>query len=172
MKHPTEFIIFENQLEQQVQEKRQTNVAAVKNILNNEYNEWLFIRQYVVENMHKLMGKMFPIEVSSLQDIRDPYNCVVVNDIEILPYLRVYEEIKLVEEQMEKLEKKKKLEQAICPKCDAELETKPNMFHWRGQDFSGLVCKECNSLWDFDDQFVKYTLCYSKLEKEGRASGS
>jgi len=28
------------------------------------------------------------------------------------------------------------------------LEIKPNMFYWRGKYFSGLVCKECNSLFD------------------------
>ena len=33
-------------------------------------------------------------------------------------------------------------------KCGRAFEERPNQFHWRGRSFSGLVCSECNSLWN------------------------
>lgn len=171
-KAPTEFIIFEQRLEEKADEAKEAAKAAqrerFKHKLQNEYDEWSFIRDYVRRHMHLLKGQKLPIEISSIQDISDPYNCVILNDIEMLPYLAIYDEIKMIEAQMERLERNKKLEQKICPKCEGEVESKPNMFHWRGNSFAGLVCKDCTSLWDYDDSFVKFTAAHSKLEKENR----
>lgn len=176
-KHPIEIIMPDVIFEQQVQQKRQTNVARVKAILNNEYNDWLVVRQYVRENMWKLKGQMFPIEVASIQDLGldkdyEKLNCIIINDMELLPYLRVFELLKEMEEKKEKLEKLKSLDAMLCPKCDTPLEDKPNQFHWRGRNFNGLVCPECKALWDYDDQFVKYTQAFANLEKKGRVSGT
>lgn len=172
-KHPIEFVMPDIMFERQVQQKRETNQERVKHIINNEYNEWLFIRDYVRKNMYKLKGKHIPIEVSSLTDIVDPYNCVVVNDMEMKPYLAIYDEIKLVEAAMERVERNKSLDSSTCPKCESpEIEVKPNMFHWRGNSFAGHVCKHCNALWDYDDHFIKFTQAYSNLEKKGRISGT
>lgn len=44
-----------------------------------------------------------------------------------------------------------------CPKCNQELTREPGMFHWRGRDFYGLVCRACKSLWDDPtDSFEEY----------------
>lgn len=168
-KHPIEFIMPDVIFEQQVQQKRETNVAKVKQILNNEYNEWLEIRQYVRENMWKLKGQLFPIEVSSIQDLgldkdHEDYNCIIINDMELLPYLKVYDLLKELEEKTEELKKQKSIEAMICPKCNSPLEEKPNQFHWRGKNFSGLVCTECKSLWD--DQFLKSIISAIQTSKE------
>jgi hypothetical protein len=172
-KHGIEFVMPDIMFEQAVHQKKETNQIRVKQIINNDYNEWLFIRQYVRENMWKLKGRDIVVEVSSLTDITDPYNCVMVNDVEMKPYLAIYEEIKAVEAAIERVERNKALDAGICPKCELpDIEIKPSMFHWRGNNFAGHVCKSCNSLWDYDDNFIKFTQAYSNLEKKGLVSGS
>ena len=45
----------------------------------------------------------------------------------------------------------------ICKKCGTSMERRPNMFHWRGRFFHGLVCVPCNALWDDPtDSFEKH----------------
>jgi hypothetical protein len=172
-KHGIEFVMPDIMFEQAVHQKKETNQIAVKQIINNDYNEWLYIREYVRKNMYKLKGQCLPIEVSSLTDIVDPYNCVVINDMEMKPYLAIYDEIKLYEETAERIERNKNLEASICPKCESpEIEVKPNMFHWRSNSFAGHVCKNCNALWDYDDLFIKFTQAYTNLEKKGRVNGT
>lgn len=173
MKHGIEFVMPDIMFEQAVHQKKETNQIAVKQIINNEFAEFLEIRKYVRENMYKLKGQTMPIEISSLTDIGDPYNCVVLNDLEMKPYLEMYDEIKLYEERVEKLERNKKIEDGICPKCEAiSIELKHNVFNYRGNSFAGHVCKECNSLWDYQDHFLRFTHAYSLLEKKGRVSGT
>lgn len=171
-KHGIEFVMPDIMFEQAVQKKRETNQERVKHIINNEYSEWLYIRQYVRENMWKLKGQYIPIEISSLTDIEHPYNCVFLNDMEIRPYLSIYDEIKLFEAKEEQAKKNRDIEAMICPKCESPLEIKQGVFNWGGTSFSGHVCLECKSNWDYDDEFLKYTQAYAKLQKKGRVSGT
>lgn len=49
------------------------------------------------------------------------------------------------------------MDETICPGCEKKMVKKPNMFHWRGRFFSGLVCPDCNSLWDDpEDSFAEH----------------
>lgn len=176
-KNPIEIVMPDIMFEQQVQQKRQTNVARVKAILENDYNDWLFVRQYVRENMHRLRGKDFPIEVDSIQDLgldkdHEQYNCIIINDMELLPYLKVFDLLKEIEKKEAKLEKLAKLDAMICPKCEAPLEDKPAMFSFKGLSINGLICTECASRWDYDDQYEKYIKAYENLKKAGRLSGT
>lgn len=172
MKAPTEIILFDNNLEKKVDEAKEAARAAQRELfkqkLQKEYDDWGFIRNYVCQHMHILKGQKLPFEITSLQDIRDPYNCVIFNDMEMLPYQDVYDEIKLMEKRQEKLEEKKKMDDKECPKCGGALEDKPSVFHWKGESFAGLVCTECKARWDYDDSFAKYVAAFIKLEKEGR----
>lgn len=170
-KHGIEFVMPDVMFEQAVRQKKETNQEIVKTIINNEYAEWLHIRQYVRENMWKLRGQYVPIEISSLTDIVDPYNCVVLNDMEMRNYQSIYDEIKIFEGREELAKRNKALDAMTCPKCESKLEMKPKAFHWGGVSFAGHYCKECNSLWDYDDDFVKYTFAVKNLEKKGRTSG-
>lgn len=46
------------------------------------------------------------------------------------------------------------MEGGHCMNCMGRLERRPRMFHLRGRDFQGLVCIECNALWnDPEDSF-------------------
>lgn len=48
---------------------------------------------------------------------------------------------------------------ATCPHCDGGLLVKPSMFHWKGRYFTGLVCRECNALFDrAADSWQEYAL--------------
>ena len=42
-------------------------------------------------------------------------------------------------------------------KCGKAFEVRANMFYWRGRYFTGLVCGDCNSLWNNpSDSFYAY----------------
>jgi hypothetical protein len=44
-----------------------------------------------------------------------------------------------------------------CPKCTKPLVPTPGTMYWRGRYFAGLVCKDCNGLWDNpDDSMFDY----------------
>lgn len=44
-----------------------------------------------------------------------------------------------------------------CKKCKKPTEVRKGMFHWRGKSFSGLVCEDCNALYDNpEDSFNKH----------------
>lgn len=44
-----------------------------------------------------------------------------------------------------------------CPKCKKPLAKRAGHFHWRGRDFHGLVCDDCNALWnDSEDSFIAH----------------
>lgn len=46
---------------------------------------------------------------------------------------------------------------SLCPKFEKEMVVKARMFFWRGKYFNGLVCIECNSLYDNpNDSFEKH----------------
>jgi len=50
-----------------------------------------------------------------------------------------------------------------CPTCGARRVCREKMFHWRGTDFSGLLCVECNGLWDNpDDSFEAHVVADAK----------
>lgn len=54
-----------------------------------------------------------------------------------------------------------------CPKCSSLLVRKPNMFHWRGTFYHGLVCEPCNALWDDPtDSFMSGVAATAKQEAE------
>ena len=38
-----------------------------------------------------------------------------------------------------------------CEKCGKPCQLRPNMFHWRGQSFTGWYCPDCNALWENKD---------------------
>ena len=45
------------------------------------------------------------------------------------------------------------------PKCSHQLVRKPEMFYWRGRFFHGMVCEECNALYDdAEDSFFEHVL--------------
>jgi len=52
----------------------------------------------------------------------------------------------------------------ICPKCNQPAIVKEAMFHWRGKNFSGLVCETCNTLWDNPDDSFKDAVEQSALQ--------
>lgn len=95
---------------QKAVKQKATNVARIKQILENEYNAWDERRKYVKENMWKLKDREFPIKVTALTDIGDPYNCIVLNDMEMLSYDEVFEVIKDIENKIEKENKKNGIE--------------------------------------------------------------
>lgn len=33
-------------------------------------------------------------------------------------------------------------------KCGNKCILKENMFHWRGKNFTGYLCEECNAFWE------------------------
>jgi len=50
-----------------------------------------------------------------------------------------------------------------CKTCNTKLVVKERMFHWRGKDFSGLVCEPCNALYDNpEDSFEDYVKTFDQ----------
>jgi len=39
----------------------------------------------------------------------------------------------------------------VCPKCGGPLQPKGGTMYFRGQFFAGLLCRNCNALWDNPD---------------------
>lgn len=55
-----------------------------------------------------------------------------------------------------------------CPTCGGAFERRPNMFHWRGTFFHGLVCSPCNALYDDpSDSFMAHVQATAKAPQEG-----
>jgi len=50
----------------------------------------------------------------------------------------------------------------LCPTCTTKMEARPNMFHWRGEYFSGIVCTPCNALYDNKNNSFKDHVFKSK----------
>lgn len=154
--------------EKAVQKKHGTNVDAVKQILDNEYNQWLEVRDYVRKNMYKLKGHTTSLEVTSLTDISDPYNCVVINDMDMRTYQAVFEEIKEVEEKEETLRVSLSLDEGLCPSGCGPVELKDDLYIVMGKHVAGHTCSQCLGSWDQDD-LVKHLRDISfKLERKGR----
>lgn len=167
-----EFVMPAVAFEKAVQDKHGTNVEAVKQILDNEYNEWLEVRDYVRKNMWKLKGKTTSLEVTSLTDISDPYNCVVINDMDMRHYQSIFDEIKEVEEKEEQLKINEALDSGLCPSGCGEVDTHSTGMLVLSPKFlvSGYRCNKCETTWDYDNQVKRLRKLLSEIERKGRTT--
>ena len=68
------------------------------------------------------------------------------------------------------------VERVRCPKCGEALEVRGEMYYWRGNSYSGMVCKPCNALWDAVDDdgktfnFIEHVgkLAIAQAKREGK----
>lgn len=170
MKEGIEFIAPDIMFERAIKKSKETNVDAVKKILETEYAHWNEVRKYVRENMYKLKGEKLEIEVSCLTDISDPYNCVVVNDHELMTYQQVYDVIKDLEQKKELEAINSDLKNKLCPnQClNADLHESSDKFN--GLQITLLKCGDCGTVWDHDDKYKKFKESYYDLIHSSRLS--
>lgn len=156
--------------EKAVHAKHETNVQAVTQKLKSEYNDWLSVRDYVRKNMYKLKGTHTKIEVTSLTDITDPYNCVVVNDMDMRSYQAVYDEIKELEEKIEQIRINESLDAGLCPSGCGEVRLSDQNSRWYSEWPTILWhrCDRCLADWDYDKQDEKLLQLISQIRKKGR----
>lgn len=167
MKSLSEFVIFEANHEQRVDEaKRKAAIAAKKVELQADYNAFLDVRDYVQKNIHLLKGQKIPIEVMNIQ-VLPSHECVILEDLLLLSYGEVEPHIRKVEEMKKKVLEANSLDKGECPKCQGAVEKK-NLFFYRGVGAWGLQCVECNEMYDYMGQFDRLIAAHDELRKSGR----
>lgn len=166
----SEFVMFHDESQKKIDEAlKESRIVAKKAALESEFVAFNDTKAYVIENLHKLKGMTIPLEITKITNLPS-HQCVILEDLILMPYGEVETELKKVERAVKGIAIENKLSANECPDCNGDLISQFDAFQWRGKAFKGLRCKGCGTIWDKNCLFRNYREAYIALENEGRTS--